>query len=45
MDESVCLMGLNWVGTGNLNLDRCVHCSKDKAAVLSAVLLDCFWNV
>lgn len=45
MDELVCLMGLNWVGTGNLNLDRCVHCSKDKAAVLSAVLLDCFWNV
>lgn len=28
-------MGLNWVGTESLNLD---HCSKDKAAVLSAVV-------
>lgn len=31
-------MGLNWVGTGNFSLDHCIHCSKDKAAVLSAVV-------
>lgn len=39
MDELVSSMGLNWVGTGNLNLDHCIHCRTDKAAAVVAGLL------
>lgn len=33
-------MGLNWVGTGNLNLDDCIH----YMLCFLLLLLGCFWN-